>query len=64
MGMNTMLYRVKYSSVDFNESYFWCKNNCSENFYHGTDWNNYVAGESIIEFENEKDAVMFALSFL
>ena len=57
------LYKVRYSSIDFSDAYRWCKDNCSDKFYPGIDWHNYVFGEKnyMIQFENEQDAIMFSL---
>ena len=46
----------------------WCKTNCHGRFYSGTDWD-YSRWQSggqnrIYQFESEKDATMFILTWL
>lgn len=58
--------KIRYSDeYGFAEIYDWCKNNCKNNFYSGYDWENWISGQlnRIIEFTNEKDAVLFSLKF-
>lgn len=56
--------KVGYSDHhNWHQVYSWCEDNCTGNWYGGSDWDNWVVGEEngMIEFESEKDAVMFAL---
>ena len=43
--------------------YTWCEDNCTDSFYNGDDWDNWVFGERnrMVQFKSELDAVQFAL---
>jgi hypothetical protein len=64
-----MFYTVPYPKIEFRHSislYNWLEDNCRGKFYTGYDWDSTrPIGESkrIVQFENEKDAVMFALKW-
>ena len=58
------LIKVRYpDSVNITEMREWCKNNCDDVFFTGTDWENWEYGKHnrCVEFTNEKDATFFAL---
>ena len=50
---------------NLNKVYDWCHSHCRGHFYSGTDWDtkNWVSGSKnrAFQFENEQDAVAFAL---
>lgn len=65
----TKLITVRYpDDLDFYRLWYWCKLNCRGNFYSGTDWNakSWQSGSQnrIYQFESEKDATMFILTWL
>ena len=43
----------------------WCQENCTSNWYSGSDWSNWIVGEKnrMVQFESELDAVSFALKW-
>jgi hypothetical protein len=54
-----VLHRIRYdkNNIDKDEMYSWLKANCKGNFYSSL----YPNPHHIIEFEDDEDAVMFAL---
>lgn len=57
---------IRYSDTyNFNEIYNWCRKNCKNEFYTGTDWNNWISGQlnRIVQFVSKKDAILFILKF-
>lgn len=62
MKFTTIRYSDEYK---FTEIYNWCKQNCKNEFYTGSDWINWVSGKlnRIVQFTDEKDAVLFSLKF-
>jgi hypothetical protein len=58
------LIKVRYpDSVEYHEVHNWCVANCKYMWYNGHDWSNWTAGEQnrCIEFDNQQDAMLFAL---
>ena len=55
-----VLHRVDYSKSEDPKHFFiihnWCESNCKAQFYHGPHWSG-----DFIEFEDDEDAIMFAL---
>jgi hypothetical protein len=47
---------------DFQELYRWLKKNCQGKFYTGNPWGN-IPMKQLVQFELEKDAVLFSLKF-
>lgn len=49
--------------VNLHKMYSWCEENCQGKFYTGTDWYGWQMGKknSIVQFEQKQDAVLFAL---
>ena len=53
------LHKVNYSpKYNWGEAHRWCQENCRAPFYLGPSWSGHF-----IEFEDDEDAVMFALRF-
>jgi hypothetical protein len=64
---NEKLIKIRYTdSVNWRMVQEWCYDNCTGNFYIGVDWDNWEPDRKnrCIEFELEKDAIMFALRWL
>lgn len=58
---------VRYDdNLNFTLIHIWCAENCQGNFYSGRDWYNWTPNKEnrIIQFENEKDAILFSLTWL
>lgn len=51
-----MLHRIKYRG-DLTEVIHWCKKNCQHRFYYNPGW----MLDQFVEFEDDQDAVLFAL---
>lgn len=49
--------------VNWHKMYKWCEENCQGKFYSGTDWYMGQIGKKnyIVQFEQQQDAVLFAL---
>lgn len=62
MGMITVRYD---DDLNFTLVHQWCAENCRGHFYPGRDWYNWTPFQEnrIIQFENEKDATMFILTW-
>lgn len=60
------LITVRYSDeYNFTKIYSWCQKNCKNNFYTGYNWSEWNSGRlnRIVQFENDKDAFLFILTF-
>jgi len=60
------LIKVRYpDEVDFYVIYPWLEENCQCKWYTGCDWDEWVPGamNRMVEFENEKDAILFKLKW-
>jgi hypothetical protein len=56
--------RVRYSDdVETSSVCEWLEANCQGNCYVGTDWENWIFNElnQCVQFEDEKDAMLFML---
>jgi hypothetical protein len=47
---------------DFQELYRWLRKNCQGKFYTGNAWGS-IPMKQLVQFELEKDAVLFSLKF-
>ena len=54
------LHRVSYNpKYNWGEVQYWCKENCRSPAYTAPSW----TGKQFVEFEDDEDAVVFALRF-
>lgn len=59
-----MLYPVRHQHVDrIPEIVEWCESNCTGSWFNGMDWSqpNWPVQTRIVEFADQRDAVLFAL---